>query len=318
MSKEGRQVEIPHFEIVREIGRGANGTVYEARDLLLGRQVAVKVWNARGQLRALSETAKIAGVNFPLFVSTYMFGIVDERPYAVMELVPGVSGKEWMRTGPGIEARVEVWTLFSRGLRYLHGKDILHGDPHLGNLIVFQDEDQALTSHDRHSEPKAAMKLADIGTSEFWVNTDDFARREARLIHETTERMFQSEKFSALAVGLEALDHTQMLTACNAVVKCISMLNDELSHSYAYSTVASAVADAVLGAPVFDLDELYRQAFESPATQVHRVVSRLNGSLTGLSRDRRYNGDTKITPETRALYSNRQKEWRSANRAGRG
>lgn len=123
---EGKQIEIPHFEIMREIGSGANGTVYEARDALLGRLVAVKIWNVRGRSRAQSETAKIAGLSHPLVVTTHLFGVVDEHPYAVMELVPGMSGKKWMRTSPAVQTRVEVWRMYVRALRYLHSTGIVH------------------------------------------------------------------------------------------------------------------------------------------------------------------------------------------------
>jgi serine/threonine protein kinase len=140
MMKDGIDIEIPHFEILRKIGNGANGTVYEARDMLLGRSVAIKIWNARGSAQAQSEAAKIAGLNHPLVVTTHAFGTVDKRPFAVMELVPGVSGKEWMRSAPDVKRRITVWGLFERALRHLHSVDIVHGDPHLGNIIVFEDE----------------------------------------------------------------------------------------------------------------------------------------------------------------------------------
>lgn len=313
---KGQQIKIPNFEIMREIGSGANGTVYEARDALLGRLVAVKVWNVRGRLRAQSETAKIAGLSHPLVVTTYMFGMVDEHPYAVMELVPGMSGKQWMRAAPAVQTRVEVWKMYVRALRHLHSTGIMHGDPHLGNLIVFKDESEAFTSRNWRGEPAVAMKLADIGTSEFWERPSDFADREARLILETATRMFKAERFNALADGLDGLGFAEMLTVCDSVVECISTLNG-LPDDDAYSLVAGALVNIVMKTPMFDLDELYQQAFESPMTQVRRVVTRLNGALLGFSEQYWHNGNEEITEETRLLYSKWREEWRSGRRVGR-
>jgi serine/threonine protein kinase len=316
MTIEGPQIEIPNFKIMREIGSGANGTVYEARDALLGRLVAVKVWNVRGRLRAQSETAKIAGLSHPLVVTTHLFGLVDEHPYAVMELVPGMSGKQWVRNAPAVQTRVGVWKMYVRALRHIHSTGIMHGDPHLGNLIVFTDESAAFMSRNWRGEPSVAMKLADIGTSEFWQTSSDFADREARLILETATRLFKAERFNALADGLGGLGFVEMLTVCDSIVECISTLNG-LPDSYAYSLVAGLLVDILMKTPMFDLDELYRQASESPVTQVRRVITRLNGALLGSNEQYWHNGNEEITDETRLLYLKWREEWRSGRRIGR-
>lgn len=316
MTSKRPQFEIPNFEIIREIGSGANGTVYEARDKLLGgRLVAVKVWNARGKLRAQSETAKIAGLSHPLVVTTHMFGLVDEHPYAVMELVPGVSGKQWMLTAPSVQTRVEVWKMYVRALRHLHSTGIKHGDPHLGNLIVFTDKREAFTSLNWSGEPAVAAKLADIGSSQFWKTPSDFEDREARLIRETATKMFKEERFHKLADGLDGLGFAEILSASDSVVECIAWLNGS-GDPGRDSMIAQAIVDIVMGTPMFDLDELYRQAFESRATQVRRVVTRLNGALLGFRREDWYNGNEEITEETRLLYSKWRAEWRSGKRMG--
>jgi serine/threonine protein kinase len=306
---DGSPIEIPHFEVLREIGSGANGTVYEARDTLLGRKVAVKIWNARGRPRAQAETSKIASLNHPLVVTTHMFGMAGDHPYAVMELVPGSSGREWMKLSPTVDSRVGVWSMYKQALQHLHGRGVLHGDPHLGNLIVYEVGDGKNVARESRSLEQA-MKLADTGTSEIWSNADDFAAREARLIRETAERMFKLEDFRVLADGLDGLAYEEMLSSCNAVVTCISTLNGP-PDPYAYSMIADAIIRIVLETPVFALNELHRQASESRMTQVHRVVSRLNGALRGRSEQYWWQGEREITDETRQLYLKVREDWRS-------
>jgi hypothetical protein len=63
--------------------------------------------------------------------------------------------------------------------------------------------------------------------------------------------------------------------------------------------------------PVFDLDELRRQALESRMTQVHRVVTRLNGALQGRSEQHWWEGEEEIASETRHLYAQLREDWRS-------
>ena len=312
MTTDAPQIDIPNFEILRKIGSGANGTVYEARDALLNRRVALKVWNARGVPRALSETAKIAGLNHPLVVTTHAFGTVDDHPFAVMELVPGVSGKEWLRSTTDVQTRATVWRLFERALGHLHSVGIVHGDPHLGNLIIFEDEREIFGKHSWQGKPGVAMKLADTGTSEFWTDHSHFADREARLIRETATRMFAAERFSTLADGLDGLAYREMLAACDAVVSIIATLN-ALPESYAYSQVAASLVIRMLTFPVINLDELYRQALDSPMTQVHRVITRLNGALLDMRERDWHTASKEITEETRRLYAERRKAWRSGD-----
>lgn len=305
-----QQLSVPNFEIIREIGIGANGTVFEAHDIRLDRRVALKIWNSAGSPRAQAEIRKIAGVNHPLVVSTYLFGAVDDLPYAVMELVPGVSGKQWMRSEPSVDCRVKIWRMYARALRHLYASKLVHGDPHLGNLIVYDDRAEAVDQRGRLGKPSVAMKLADTGTSEIWGDDGSFEAREARLIRETAKRLLKTERFGALADGLDSLEYPEMLAACDAVVSCISTLNG-MADSDAYSLVAGAVVKIAVNTPVFDLDELRRQALESRMTQVHRVVTRLNGALQGRSEQHWWEGEEEIASETRHLYAQLREDWRS-------
>ena len=86
---------IGEFELIREVGRGGMGVVYEARDLRLGgRRVALKVIlnTARGAQnveRFRREATSAARLVHPGVVQVFDFGEIEGRPYIAMEFVDG-------------------------------------------------------------------------------------------------------------------------------------------------------------------------------------------------------------------------------------
>ena len=93
---EGRRV-VGDFRIVREIGRGGMGIVYEAEQAALGRRVALKVLPFAAALdpRAIQRfqlEAQVAGwLQHPRIVPVYAVGLVNEVPFFAMQLINGGS-----------------------------------------------------------------------------------------------------------------------------------------------------------------------------------------------------------------------------------
>ena len=81
---------IGRFEILRELGRGGFGVVYEARDRDLGRQVAVKVVRpgriAEEEGKVSREAEAIARLSHPNLITLLEVGRSDHGPYLVFEL----------------------------------------------------------------------------------------------------------------------------------------------------------------------------------------------------------------------------------------
>lgn len=98
---------IDDYRIVRELGSGGMGTVYEAVHVKLGRRVAIKVVRpdqARDpeiELRFLNEARALARVAHPGIVQIYTFGVLsDGASYLVMEFLQGESlAQRWQRLG---------------------------------------------------------------------------------------------------------------------------------------------------------------------------------------------------------------------------
>src|SRR5438445_5730064 len=104
-------LEIPGYEIERRVGQGGMGEVFLARQLSLGRQVAVKVlavaMGTAGEAgaRFRREAELMARVHHPNIVAVHEYGTVGGRPFLVMEFVEGgdlrqrmVPGEPWPAT----------------------------------------------------------------------------------------------------------------------------------------------------------------------------------------------------------------------------
>jgi serine/threonine protein kinase len=297
---EGKPMPFPDFTFVNEVGRGANAAVFEAIDQSLNRRVAVKIWNARGIGRAQSETAKIAQLNHPLIVATHQFGRIEGHPYAVMEFVAGCSGKEWLNKGPSIAARILVWRLYSRALRFIHGTGGIHGDPHIGNVLVFSDPKNVYGHSLPHQETGLSIKVADTGTSEFWSSRDDILIRESKLIYETAKRLFSDHQLQDLWVHPAGLAHEDALQVLDVLCDYIGQVNNFLDYDRR-SENARTLAALLMKVPLFELDAVVSQVERTGYTTADRLVRRINQKLFKVYD--LMDASDELGPETRLAYA---------------
>lgn len=79
------------YELVRELGRGGMGAVFQARDPLTGRDVALKTLlrpaDELARARFRREAEALAALDHPGVVKVHATGEVDGRPYLVCELI---------------------------------------------------------------------------------------------------------------------------------------------------------------------------------------------------------------------------------------
>lgn len=119
------------------LGRGAEGSVYEAVDPLLARRVALKVYEGmdQGRINRLLRGARLAGqLTHPNIVSTYDFVQEPGCSAIVQELLDGDSLDKVVPANAGRT----VYTLLSvaRALSYAHERGIIHRDLKLENVFV--------------------------------------------------------------------------------------------------------------------------------------------------------------------------------------
>jgi eukaryotic-like serine/threonine-protein kinase len=131
------------YRVLELLGAGGAGHVYRAKDLKLGREVALKVLvrSAAGDadyLRRFEEEARIAsGLNHPNIVTIYGVGEDDELLYIAMELVRGRTLRELLAGGAlPVQKALEVAAPLAEGLAAAHHGGIVHLDLKPENVMV--------------------------------------------------------------------------------------------------------------------------------------------------------------------------------------
>ncbi|MFI1797001.1 serine/threonine-protein kinase [Streptomyces sp. NPDC020379] len=160
------------------LGRGGMGEVWEARDEVLGRQVAVKLLlgdeadeSAASRFRLEAQTA--ARLNHPQVVGVYDFGAWDGRFYLVMELVRGPSlAQELAALGTLEPARVaRIAAQAASGLAAAHRQGVVHRDVKPGNLMLDAD---------------GTLKIGDFGIARFVDETSTALTRVGQIVGTST------------------------------------------------------------------------------------------------------------------------------------
>jgi len=136
---------IGRFEIVREIGRGGFGVVYEARDRDLGRSVAFKVVRAgdRAALREerlLREGEAAARLSHPNIVTLHDVGRCEQGPYLVLELLRGQTLDDRLEQGPvALREALRIAVAIAEGLAHAHAEGVVHRDLKPANVFLCED-----------------------------------------------------------------------------------------------------------------------------------------------------------------------------------
>lgn len=137
---------VDHFRVVRGIGQGGMGEVYLARDLRLGRKVAIKVIRpaALGGRTAvdrfLSEARATARFNHPNIVTIYAVGEIEDRPYVALEFVDGQTLAARLRDGPlALMEAVRLGLAISEAVAEAHANAVVHRDLKPENVIIGRD-----------------------------------------------------------------------------------------------------------------------------------------------------------------------------------
>lgn len=121
------------YELLRELGRGGMGIVYEVRDLQLERSVAMKVvddeWSA--------EVRVIAALEHPGIVPVHDAGeLPDGRFYYTMKLVRGARLDAWLGEGHPLTERLRLFARVCEPLAFAHARGVVHRDLKPENVMV--------------------------------------------------------------------------------------------------------------------------------------------------------------------------------------
>jgi len=130
------------YQIDSEISRGGFGIVYKGHDLLLDRDIAIKVINTKtlgleGNTKLFQEARIIAQLNHPNIVTVYDAGEIDDTTFVVMELVEGRSLHD--KPPKDLEGLVSITQFVCAGLEHAHQNGVIHRDLKPENVMISSD-----------------------------------------------------------------------------------------------------------------------------------------------------------------------------------
>jgi eukaryotic-like serine/threonine-protein kinase len=204
--------KLGQYEVIRQLGRGGMGTVYLARDLRLGRLVAIKLLAQLGSYdnaRFLAEARVTARCNHENIVVIHDVGEHDRQPYMVLEYVAGQTLRTWLddRTGrsgdggpllePSLAATLMIPVV--RALAYAHDMSIVHRDLKPANIMLTD---------------AGTIKVLDFGIATLLASDNTFiAARHIPAIAEPGAIMGTLPYMSPEQLAGDAIDHRTDLWA---------------------------------------------------------------------------------------------------------
>ena len=174
----GRQ--IGPYEILSRLGAGGMGEVYRAKDMKLGREVAIKVLSKalvgdRAHLaRFRREAQLLASLNHPNIATVHGLEESAGSYCLVMELVPGQTLAERLTAGPlGVDEVLSTCIQIAEALDAAHQKGITHRDIKPANIMV---------------TPQGRVKILDFGLAKSFAGEDrDLERPDAATLTAMTQ-----------------------------------------------------------------------------------------------------------------------------------
>ena len=204
--------QIGQYEIQRTLGRGGTGVVYVARDLVLGRMLAIKVFIGVLRLPDAAERFAREGraatvLNHANIARIHEFGEVASQPFIVMDYIDGETLAEVIsrRTVTPITDKLLWLEELCAGVASAHKMDMIHGDIKPSNLMV-----------DRASRLKIldfgiARILGSLGTGRTGlIGTPGYMAPEQLLGHRVDAR---TDLFSIGVVAYELLTYEEAFAA---------------------------------------------------------------------------------------------------------
>ena len=143
--------KLGRYEIIRELGKGAMGIVYEGLDPVINRRVAIKTARSdvmqiggRGQemmARFLREAHAAGALNHPGIITIYDAAEEDGLAYIAMEYFENGNLQDYIKQhGPlGVEDTVQIGATICRALHAAHDAGVIHRDIKPANIMVRQD-----------------------------------------------------------------------------------------------------------------------------------------------------------------------------------
>jgi predicted Ser/Thr protein kinase len=188
-SGEKSLLKLGRYEVVRELGKGAMGVVYLAKDPVIGRLVALKTIRAAAhadddetkefQQRFVREAQAAGILNHPAIVTVHDIGQDDASgtSFIAMEYVEGSNIKEVLAQGRALsfEQIGDIVAQVADALDFAHSKGIVHRDVKPANIILIEGHRAKITDF---GIAKIASGAANLTTTGQFLGTPNYMAPE--------------------------------------------------------------------------------------------------------------------------------------------
>ncbi len=262
------------YELLREIGRGGMGVVFEARQVGLERRVAVKVLSdalnlaPRTVARFRREAATAARLDHPAIVGVHATGEVDGVHWFAMELIDGLPLDEHVaalrstRPDAVVRETVELCARIADALHFAHEAGVVHRDVKPSNVLVRQDGTPVLTDFGlaREQGLPSLSQTGDFAGTPYYVSpeqalgtgkeldrrTDVFSLGVTLYELLTERRPFPGESSDQVLVGIltrDPPDPQKVAPTLNRDIAAILLKALEKERDRRYESAAAFAAD---------------------------------------------------------------------------
>ncbi|MFI5461092.1 MAG: protein kinase [Isosphaerales bacterium] len=142
-AEAGPLLVIPGCEVLELLGRGGMGVVYRARQLALGRQVALKMIQIRGDsryaARLRAEASALARLQHPNIVQIHELGEHDGQPFLLLEYLDGGTLRQRCGKPQGPRAAASLVQTLADAIHSAHERGITHRDLKPANVLLTRD-----------------------------------------------------------------------------------------------------------------------------------------------------------------------------------
>ncbi|MEY3805653.1 MAG: hypothetical protein RIR69_465 [Actinomycetota bacterium] len=182
MTNQNPTVINDRYELGQRIGRGGMADVFLARDLLLDRQVALKVLFPEHAIdpnfveRFRREAQSVAGLNHPNIVAVYDWGQYSNTYFMAMEYVKGRTLAEHLRREQRLTPRgaANIVSKIANALAYAHRNNVVHRDIKPANILIGENGDVKVADFgiaralDAHHDAGLTQDGAVMGTATYF------------------------------------------------------------------------------------------------------------------------------------------------------
>lgn len=272
------------YEIISEIGSGGMANVYKARDHKLDRLVAIKVLKQEFTMddtildKFRKEALAAGGLNHPNIVSVYDMGHELGSEYIVMELIDGITLKEYIRKRGHLtsEEIIKISIRVAEALKAAHENGIIHRDIKPQNIMV---------------TPSGEVKVTDFGIAKGVSSTTVTASGETLgSVHYLSPEQARGTKVDArsdlysLGITMYEMATSQLpFTADTPVAVAMKQLNEMLPNPMAKAPdLWPGLADIIIRLTQKRPDARYQSAadlitdmkrlYQNPSLRLPRVT----------------------------------------------